>query len=372
VFETVADVDGTEKILESTANGTGNYFHTGCIAALTGDDEYELIFIPWYWQTEYRAKLPSDFKATDKECELKSFYNLDDQQLQWRRNKISAFQKDGHNGERKFKQEYPCSPAEAFQASGNPLIDSECTTRARKSNITDKHAPLVLGVDPAPLHDRTTIAWRRGRQLIKIEAFNRVSQMELAGKLALRVTKNPDIKKIFIDVAEGRGCIDRLGELGFGDIVTGVPFSQAPNDDEVYANKRSEMAGLLKNWLEDELGVSIPDDDALEFELGAIPAFKTTSNGRNQLVPKDEIIKTYGRSPDLFDAFMLTFAQPVRSDYNQNQRIRKKFERKQSELSVTNRRRGIQKARDEEEYDDYDDNGPDGKFRTVRSGFRRK
>ena len=54
-FQTVADVPGTEKLLESTANGVGNYFHRGCMDAMSGNDEYELVFIPWYWQDEYQA-----------------------------------------------------------------------------------------------------------------------------------------------------------------------------------------------------------------------------------------------------------------------------------------------------------------------------
>lgn len=368
VFETVADIPGTEKFLESTANGVGNYFHTGCLAAMQGNDEYELVFIPWFWQKEYRVALREDFKATDYEIELKELYDLDDQQLQWRRNKIAAFQKEGHNGERKFKQEYPFTPAEAFQASGAQLVDPEAVARAKKSRIEDPSAPLILGVDPGPIHDRTTITWRRGRHWMKTEEFTKINQMELAGKLALRFQKNP-VAKCFIDVGEGRGCVSRLQELGFGDIVVPVAFSQSPNDDAIYANKRAEMMGLAKEWFEDELGPSMPDDDKIEIEIGAIPEFKTTSNGRRQMVSKEEIIKIYGRSPDIWDSFILTFAQPVSAQYNENNRIRKKIQNKRSELTVMNRRRSVSK-KPNDDYDGWDD-PPDGP-KVTKSGFRRR
>lgn len=46
-------------------------------------------------------------------------YDLDNDQLYWRRLKIAE------SGERKFKQEYPASPEEAFLVSGNSVFDQE-------------------------------------------------------------------------------------------------------------------------------------------------------------------------------------------------------------------------------------------------------
>lgn len=363
VYQTVADLPGTEKFNESTANGVGNYFHTGCIDAMNGDSEYELVFIPWYWQEEYRATVKPDFELTDEERDLKQMYDIDDAQIQWRRNKIAELKAAGH-GESKFKQEYPFTVKEAFQSSGGQLINPEAVARAKKSTLTDKNAPLILGVDPGPITDRTTITWRQGRHWIKTEVFLGIGQMELAGKLAVRMDRHP-IAKVFIDVAEGRGCVDRLHELGYGDTVIGIPFAMSPIDDEIYVNKRAEMAGLVKEWMEDEIGVRIPDDDAIEVEIGVIPPFKTTSNGKRQLIAKEEIIKTYGKSPDIFDSVMLTFAQPVRSTYNQSKRIRKKQGSNHSELTASNRRRRVNNVID----DEFDD--PKG-FSRTQSTLRRR
>jgi hypothetical protein len=372
VVQTVADIDGTEQLFESTANGVGNYFHTGCTAAARGGDEFEITFIPWHWQPEYRARLGEGFELTDEEIKLKQMYGLDDNQIQWRRNKIKGFEKAGF-GPSKFKQEYPFTIAEAFQASGDKLFNADKVAEAKKCNLTDEHAPLILGVDPGPINDRTTITWRRGRHWIKTEVFLGVNQMELAGKLIHRLERN-NIAAVFVDVAEGRGCVDRCKELGYGDTVKGVSFANSPNDDVRYVNKRAEMHGDAKEWLEDELGVRIPDivaentnlasGDQIELELGIIPPFRTTSNGKLQMVAKDEIIKlNNGKSPDLVDSFILTFAQHVRNTYNQGNQTRQK---RTSELSAVNRRRRANPK--EAEYDDYD--AP--RTTRVRKALRRR
>lgn len=365
-FQTVADIDGTEKLLESTANGMGNYFYNGCMAALAGDDEYELVFIPWYWQPEYRARIKDDFEPTDEEISLMEMYELDRHQLQWRRNKIREFEKDGRDGVRSFKQEYPCTVREAFQASGEQLIDADAIAKAKKAHIRDDGAPLIVGVDPGPVRDRTCASARRGRQWIKTDTYIGHGPMEMAGKLARQIDRE-GVDKMFIDYAEGRGIVDRLHELGYRDVVMGISFSQKPIDEARYTNKRAEMAGEMKTWLEDDAGVDIPDDDKIEVELGVIPPFKTSSNGKLQLISKDDIKKLYGgKSPDIFDSIVLTFAMPVQRTYNREGRIRKLQKSNNSELTAMNRRRQNSKASD-----DWDTDEPKGWSRSQSPHRRR-
>ena len=371
VMQTVSDSPGTEKINESTANGVGNYFHQGCMEALEGIGRYELVFIPWYWQDEYRSPVNTDqnnqsFQLTAEEQTLKDMYLIDDEQIQWRRNKIAELK-----SERKFKQEYPFSVQEAFQASGHSLIDPEKIAIARKSAIQDPNAPLILGVDPARQGDRSVIAWRRGREVQKVEVFREMDEMLLAGKLAQRIDRY-GVAKCFIDVALGYGTLDRLKELGYGDVVMGVSFSQQPNEPEKYLNKRAEMAFALRDWIH-EGGCSLPDDEEVAVDLAAVPDFKESSRGLLQLEAKDTIRKTYGKSTDIFDALMLTFAQPVRRTIDDNTRIRKAWNRDgRSELSAVSRRKQRRNASSASGY--YDDAGGDdtgsgrGFARDPRSG----
>lgn len=341
VLQTIADMPGTEIFLESTANGIGNFFYSACMSALNQDegDQYELVFIPWYWQDEYRTATPPDFSLTPEEEQLKQMYKLDDQQIYWRRQKVADFKKTGYgNGDRKFKQEYPFTVQEAFQASGESLFDMERVSAARKSKLVNTTAPLILGVDPARTSDRITITWRRGNHWIKTETFRGLEPTELAGKLATRFKQNPDIRKCFIDMAEGGGVVSILKEMGWGDIVQGVSFANSPDEGDRYLNKRAEMYGRARDWFLDEAGVRIPDEEAIAVDMGAIPEFKETSSGLLQLPAKDIIKKKLGFSPDIADSFALTFFQFVRADAAR-ERVVKKAGGQKSELIAVNRHR---------------------------------
>jgi hypothetical protein len=118
VLQAVPDQPGTEVILESTANGVGGVFYDYVMQAQRGEGEYELVFIPWFWQTEYSKPIQPDFKRTDDEQSLVNLYGLTDEQLNWRRAKIHELK-----GTDAFKQEYPCNVQEAFLFSGRGAFD---------------------------------------------------------------------------------------------------------------------------------------------------------------------------------------------------------------------------------------------------------
>ena len=46
------------------------------------------IFIPWFWQEEYRKSVPLDFSLTPEEILLKEHYQLSNEQILWRRTKL--------------------------------------------------------------------------------------------------------------------------------------------------------------------------------------------------------------------------------------------------------------------------------------------
>src|SRR4051812_12028771 len=88
VLQAIPDMPGTEDIEESTANGVGNLFHNKWRDAESGVSDYIAIFVPWYWQEEYRKDVPANFAPDDEEREYAEMYGLDDEQLVWRRGKI--------------------------------------------------------------------------------------------------------------------------------------------------------------------------------------------------------------------------------------------------------------------------------------------
>jgi hypothetical protein len=89
-IEPVADVGG-RIIGLSTANGSGNFFHSLWVGAETGNNRFDPMFFPW--------------SATEDRDE--SWYESKKQaMLPWQ-----------------LAQEYPSSPEEAFVRSGNPVFD---------------------------------------------------------------------------------------------------------------------------------------------------------------------------------------------------------------------------------------------------------
>jgi len=311
ILQAIPDVEGTEIILESTANGVGNMFHVMAMAGLGDDPEGDFItiFVPWFWQDEYAKIPPVDFVMTEEEDKLVELYSLNTHQIYWRRRKIiDTFRGDVW----KFRQEYPCSVQEAFVVSGVTLLSAEQVAAARACKARDASSPIVIGCDPARNKDRTVIVIRRGREVIRWLKYDTMDEMTLAGILAPLIDRYQAMK-CFIDTGYGYGTIDRLRELGFGSYVTGVHFGSKSMQPDVYANKRAEMGDAVREWFT-EGGVKIPDEDEFHMDMLAMPPL-TPKGSRGVLAfpPKEKIIETFGRSPDIFDALMLTFAFPVAS-----------------------------------------------------------
>jgi hypothetical protein len=65
-----------------------------------------------------------------------------------------------------------------------------------------------------------------------------------------------------------------------------------------------------RDWLQDPLGVDIPDEGI--FQSDAVgPSYKYDANQRLVLESKEQMRKRGVRSPDVWDAVALTFAEPV-------------------------------------------------------------
>ena len=315
VLQAVPDAEGTEVILESTANGVGNLFHQKWRDAESGKGEFIAIFVPWFWQEEYRKDVAIEY--TSEEQEYAELYGLDAQQMAWRRNKIEEL-KDPFL----FKQEYPATAAEAFQMSGHDsYIKPELIARARKADA-EESGPLIVGVDPARFgDDGSAMARRRGRKIPKVERRHKLDTMQTAG-WCKQVLDTEHPARMFIDVGGiGAGVYDRLIEMGYGDIVKAVNFGGSPlepprideNGKEVGGgplNRRAEMWIASNDWLQDPAGVSIPDLDSLQADACG-PRYSYDSNTRLRLEKKEDMRRRGVPSPDEWDAVALTFAEPV-------------------------------------------------------------
>ena len=310
IMQAVPGEFGTEIILESTANGVGNYFHQMWQSAEAGLSDFRAIFVPWFWQEEYQKDAGEDFTTTEIEESLIEQYNLTKEQLAWRRSKIADLAVNGIDGERAFFQEYPCNATEAFQLTGeDSYIGSDLVMKARKCEA-EKVGKLVMGVDPARFgDDRTAIIRRQGRVAFGLEHYIKKDTMEIVG-IVHSIIEREKPEKVFVDIGGlGAGVFDRLIELGHKGTVIAVNAGSTPLNAKIYSNKRSEMWGLLKQWLED-MPCQIPDNDALHADICGI-RYKIDSNSRLVMEQKAEMKKRGIRSPDCADALCLTFAQPA-------------------------------------------------------------
>lgn len=305
----IGDRPGTEIILESTANGIGNAFHSMWQDAEAGLNEYIAIFTPWFWSDEYRAPVSPKLVLSEEDALYQSTYGLSLEQMQFRENKLSTY---GTDFKHLWVQEYPACPNEAFVTPvGNPLINPSHVMAAVNSQYRDTSGPLIIACDPAGDGvndaDRTAIAFRRGRVCFRLEYHQGLNTMQIAGKLSEYYAEfAPDA--IIVDKGGlGAGVFDRLNELNVP--VIGINNATAANDHEIFENIRAEMWWTMNDWFNDQ-PCRIPNNAALISDLTA-PQPDISSNGRKMLEKKEKMKRRQIRSPDGADALALTFAVKV-------------------------------------------------------------
>lgn len=323
IMQALSSEKDTECVLESTANGIGNVFHSLWCAAERGDSEYEAIFLPWFWHEEYVSDPPEGWQPYGEWPDYENLHGLSRRQTYWAylKNKDLSAVAGGSPGEInwQFRQEYPANAAEAFQTSGASFIPAEAVMRARRHDAGAPYGPIILGVDLARGGgDKSGIIDRQGRKMggHVCRLIDHRDTMQTVGEILQEVKRlyHLGLKRIVVDATGLGGPVyDRLREIeGVGHMVMGVNFGSRALDAAKYANRRAEMWDTMREWLEDPVGVEVPDLDSLQMDLCAPERGPgaTAFNSNSQLVleSKDHIIKRLGRSPDLGDAAALTFA----------------------------------------------------------------
>lgn len=121
IMQSVPDDPNTMVVIESTANGY-DHFKELWDGAVSGENAWIPVFLPWYLEKGYRKAVPPGTEWTEEEEALRRDFGLDDEQLQWRRWCIKT---NCGGSVEKFRQEYPNTPAEAFLLSGTPFFDNQ-------------------------------------------------------------------------------------------------------------------------------------------------------------------------------------------------------------------------------------------------------
>ena len=136
IMQSVPDDINTLVVIESTANGYDE-FKDLWDGAEKGENGWVPVFLPWFMEPDYRKPVEPGVVWKEEERKLKEQFGLDEKQLAWRRWCIRTNCGGDVN---LFRQEYPCTPDEAFLLSGDAFFDND-VIMARRS------------VAPKPLHE---------------------------------------------------------------------------------------------------------------------------------------------------------------------------------------------------------------------------
>lgn len=190
--------------LESTANGIGGYFYDEWNAAKRGESQFRPVFFPWHSHNEYETPNIIDDDLGDLDAEEEALYKLFEHEgydraswprkIYWRRLKKKEFRTDP----KKFYQEYPSTPEEAFLASGRPVFDVPMLQEMERIAVdAQKTHPYMCG-DIKKVVDPDT-----GMERIKFIEIRRVGDND---PTPLRVWWDVDRSRkyvIGVDVSEG-------------------------------------------------------------------------------------------------------------------------------------------------------------------------
>lgn len=200
-------------------------------------------------------------------------------------------------------------------ADSDTVIPFELMESSLKRDVKPFLVRPVWGLDVARFGmDASALAKRRGNTLMEpVKSWTGLDTMQTAGRVKAEWDATPRDERpeaICIDaIGLGAGVADRLRELGLPALAINV--SESPALGERYRNQRAELWWLGRDWFTAR-DCNLCGDEKLGGELVGVK-YKFTSNGKIQVESKDEMKKRGLPSPNLADAFLLTFAVPATS-----------------------------------------------------------
>lgn len=198
------------------------------------------------------------------------------------------------------------------RADDDTVISLELAEGARDRDVQPvRSSPMIWGVDVARFgDDATALAKRRGNaQVGKVRTWKKLDLMQTVGVIKAEWDETPVADRpveILVDsIGLGAGVVDRLRELQLP--VRGVNVSESPALKGAYGNLRSELWFLARAWFE-RRDCKLEDDEALIADLVSVKYLPPDSTGKIRVESKEATKKRLRRSPDVADAFLLTFA----------------------------------------------------------------
>lgn len=123
--------EDTLIVEESTAKGSGNYFHLSWQSAQNDNDAYEPVFVPWFLIEHDSMKIDDHVKFIERMTEYDWFLWGEGATLEgikWYNFHLNTEKKGDTVA---MKEENPTTPAEAFQSSGRRVFSPLYVSQAR-------------------------------------------------------------------------------------------------------------------------------------------------------------------------------------------------------------------------------------------------
>lgn len=309
LFQGISQAAGTEVILESTANGATGEFYRLWKGAVAGENEYLPIFLPWYMTSEYRRPAPEGMELSEEEEKLQERYDLDLDQLYWRRLKIAE------GGELKFKQEYPAHADEAFLVSGSNVFDvdklnqlipeqpvkvsswdpsSKMFEIAREGKLQqwdypDWDKPYIIAADVSLGVGQDYSVAVVMDQDYKVLALYRDNKIDPStyGELLFYLSRYYNNAFLLVESNNmGIATLQKLEAMGHSNLYRQTKIANVSNEDGQRLGFRTTQAtkpviiGNLKKLIEDE-GIWIPSNIMIQ----ELKDYISTSTGKTEAAP---------------------------------------------------------------------------------------
>lgn len=141
-------VPGSIIIMESTANGVGNYFHEEWLRCASSRGDKVAVFVPWYLNKAYSRELDRPKKVimealTQYERSLLQNRKITLEQVWWYHCKALAYP-----SLQAMQQEFPTTPEEAFSSSERSVFSSADVERLRPLCCPPIMVGELVGEDP--------------------------------------------------------------------------------------------------------------------------------------------------------------------------------------------------------------------------------
>ena len=225
---------------------------------------------------------------------------------QWCRDLINKYGRDYPYVQVYVLGEFPSQDFNAFMS-----IDDveEAMNRDYERNVYEGIAARI-GVDISYEGDDKTFDFpRQGLKAFdpieyKVPLSSPTIGMDMAN-IAIPRLKLLNIEDIFVDATGGYGNAFMEGLRFNGRTAIGIKFNAKASTDE-YSNIRTEMYWKASRWVKN--GGSLPRVPGLKEELCATKY--TIHKGKMVAEPKELVKKRLKRSPNMADAFVVTFAIP--------------------------------------------------------------